>query len=60
MMSISLHDRIAGKPARVRMLERFLKYALKKRGVVFMRKDQIAEIALSSKATPRFENLYAL
>ena len=59
MMSISLHDRIAGKPARVRMLERFLKYALKKRGVVFMRKDQIAEIALSSVDTPRFESLYA-
>ena len=60
MMSISLHDRIAGKPARVLMLERFLKYALKQRGVVFMRKDQIAEIALSSKATPRFDSLYAL
>ena len=58
MMSISLHDRIAGRPARVRSLRRFIEYAQKKKGVVFMRKDEIAEIALASPLTPRFESLY--
>jgi peptidoglycan/xylan/chitin deacetylase (PgdA/CDA1 family) len=58
-MSISLHDRIAGRPARVRSLQRFLQYAQKKKGVAFLRKDQIAEIALASKDTPRFPTLYA-
>jgi peptidoglycan/xylan/chitin deacetylase (PgdA/CDA1 family) len=58
MMSVSLHDRIAGRPARVRMLDRFIRHALKKEGVVFMRKDAIADFALSSPATPHFENLY--
>ena len=57
-MSISLHDRIAGRPARVRALRRFIEYAQKKKGVVFMRKDEIAEIALTSPLTPRFESLY--
>ncbi len=58
MMSISLHDRIAGRPARVRSLKRFIEYALKKKGVVFMRKDEIAAIAIASPLTPRFESLY--
>ncbi len=58
MMSISLHDRIAGRPARVRSLKRFMEYAQKKKGVVFMRKDEIASIASTSPLTPRFENLY--
>ncbi len=58
MMSISLHDRIAGRPARVRSLRRFIEYAQKKKGVVFMRKGEIAEIALASALTPRFESLY--
>jgi peptidoglycan/xylan/chitin deacetylase (PgdA/CDA1 family) len=57
-MSISLHDRIAGRPARVRALRRFIEYAQKKKGVVFMRKNEIAEIALTSPLTPRFESLY--
>ncbi len=58
MMSISLHDRIAGRPARARSLKRFIEYAQKHKGVVFMRKDEIAEIAATSPQTPRFENLY--
>lgn len=58
MMSISLHDRIAGRPARVRSLARFLEHALKQPGVAFLRKDEIARIALESPDTPRFENLY--
>lgn len=57
-MSISLHDRIAGRPARVRSLKRFIEYAQKNKGVVFMRKDEIAEIALASPLTPQFESLY--
>jgi peptidoglycan/xylan/chitin deacetylase (PgdA/CDA1 family) len=58
MMSISLHDRIAGRPSRVKSLKRFIEYAQKKKGVVFMRKDEIAEIVASSTLTPRFDNLY--
>lgn len=58
MMSISLHDRIAGRPARVRSLARFLEHALRQPGVAFLRKDRIAEIALEDTQTPRFESLY--
>ena len=58
MMSISLHDRIAGRPARVKSLRRFLEYAQKQKGVAFMRKDGIAKIALGSPITPRFVGLY--
>jgi peptidoglycan/xylan/chitin deacetylase (PgdA/CDA1 family) len=53
MMSISLHDRIAGRPNKVRSLARFLDYALKHPGVVCLRKDEIARIALESEETPR-------
>jgi peptidoglycan/xylan/chitin deacetylase (PgdA/CDA1 family) len=53
MMSISLHDRVAGRPNKVRSLARFLDYALKQPGVVFLRKDEIARIALASDETPR-------
>ena len=58
MMSISLHDRIAGRPARVKSLRRFLEYAQKQKGVAFMRKDEIAKIALHSPITPRFQGLH--
>ncbi|NWA04633.1 polysaccharide deacetylase family protein [Pseudomonas gingeri] len=58
MMSISTHDRIAGRPARVRSLGRFLEYALKQPGVVFMRKDEIARFAASSPDTVRDINEY--
>ena len=42
MMSISAHDRLAGTPARVKALDRFITYAKQHDGVVFMRKDEIA------------------
>ncbi|QRN93540.1 polysaccharide deacetylase family protein [Archangium violaceum] len=53
MMSISTHDRIAGRPSRVKMLEEFITYAQKHPGVVFMRKDEIARFALESPLTLR-------
>jgi peptidoglycan/xylan/chitin deacetylase (PgdA/CDA1 family) len=53
MMSVSAHDRIAGRPARTRAMEEFIIYAQKQPGVVFLRKDQIARFALESSATPR-------
>jgi peptidoglycan/xylan/chitin deacetylase (PgdA/CDA1 family) len=52
MMSISTHDRIAGTPARVKVIGEFLAYARRHRGVVFARKDQIAEWALTMKDVP--------
>lgn len=52
MMSISTHDRIAGTPARVKVLGEFLQYALQHPGVVFMRKDKIAELAHSLPDVP--------
>jgi peptidoglycan/xylan/chitin deacetylase (PgdA/CDA1 family) len=53
MMSVSAHDRIAGRPSRTKILEEFIAYAQKHPGVVFMRKDQIARFALSSPQTIR-------
>ena len=52
MMSISTHDRISGIPGRVKLLEEFIKYAQKQKGVVFMRKDEIAKWALSASDVP--------
>lgn len=53
MMSVSAHDRIAGRPSRTQALEEFIVYAQKHPGVVFVRKDEIARFALESPATPR-------
>lgn len=53
MMSISTHDRIMGRPSRVKVLEEFITYAQKQPGVVFMRKDEIARVALESPLTVR-------
>jgi peptidoglycan/xylan/chitin deacetylase (PgdA/CDA1 family) len=53
MMSVSAHDRIAGRPSRTKTLEEFIVYAQKNPGVVFMRKDEIARFALSSPQTIR-------
>jgi peptidoglycan/xylan/chitin deacetylase (PgdA/CDA1 family) len=50
MMVISLHDRISGHAARVRVLDRFLAYAQSKPGVWFARKDEIAHWALNHRA----------
>jgi len=52
MMSVSLHDRIGGTPAMVNGIEEFLKYAQGHKGVVFMRKDEIARLVLSDPDTP--------
>lgn len=53
MMSISAHDRISGSPQMVRVWDEFLEYAKSKRGVSFMRKDEIAKFVTSSSLTLR-------
>jgi peptidoglycan/xylan/chitin deacetylase (PgdA/CDA1 family) len=53
MMSVSAHDRIAGRPSRAKVLEEFIVYAQSHRGVAFMRKDAIARFALESPLTVR-------
>lgn len=52
MMSISTHDRIGGAPSVVRVLDEFIQYAKKHEGVVFMRKDEIANLIKDDKNTP--------
>lgn len=52
-MSISMHDRIGGTPAVVHAVEQFIQYAKQHEGVVFMRKDKIAEMILNDPNTPR-------
>jgi len=52
MMSISTHNRISAIPGRVKLLEEFIKYAQKQKGVAFMRKDEIAKWALSASNVP--------
>ena len=53
MMSVSAHDRIAGRPSRAKVLEQFIVYAQSHPGVAFMRKDEIARFALESPLTVR-------
>ncbi len=53
MMSVSAHDRIAGRPSRAKVLEEFIVYAQSHPGVAFMRKDAIARFALESPLTVR-------
>jgi peptidoglycan/xylan/chitin deacetylase (PgdA/CDA1 family) len=53
MMSVSAHDRIAGRPSRAKVLEEFIVYAQSNPGVIFMRKDEIARFALRSPQTIR-------
>jgi len=52
MMSISLHDRIGGGPAVVHVVDEFIQYAKKHNGVVFMRKDDIANMIKDDPNTP--------
>ncbi|MET1114599.1 MAG: polysaccharide deacetylase family protein [Comamonas sp.] len=52
MMSISMHDRIAGTPGRVKRIGEFLAYAKQHPGVAFARKDEIAQWALSMPQVP--------
>lgn len=56
MMSISTHDRVQGRPFRVKSLDRFLAYALKQPGVVCLRKDQIADFAYAAPDIVRDAN----
>ena len=42
MLSVGLHLRIIGRPARIGGLERFLAHAASKPGVWFARRDEIA------------------
>jgi peptidoglycan/xylan/chitin deacetylase (PgdA/CDA1 family) len=53
MMSVSAHDRISGTPQMVRAWDEFLRYAKGRRGVAFLRKDEIARYALRSPLTLR-------
>src|SRR6266853_507203 len=53
MMSVSAHDRIAGRPSRAKVLEQFIVYVQSHSGVAFMRKDEIARFALESALTVR-------
>lgn len=53
MMSVSAHDRIAGRPSRAKVLEEFITYAQSKPGIVFMRKDEIARFAYSEPSIIR-------
>lgn len=55
MMSITIHDRITGRPGRAKVLEEFIIYAQRRPGVVFMRKDEIARFALATSVTPQEE-----
>lgn len=53
MMTVTNHDRVAGRPSRAAVIEEFIKYAQSHPGTVFMRKDQIAKFALASPLTPK-------
>jgi hypothetical protein len=53
MMSVSAHDRIAGRPSRARILEQFMVYAQSHPGVAFMRKDEIARFTLENPMSLR-------
>ena len=60
MMSISLHDRISGHPSRVRVLDRFLGWAVRHRDVWFARRDEIADWALTTpEITPHVKRAAA-
>lgn len=52
MMSISLHDRIGGTPAVVKVMDEFLKYAKAHKGTVFMTKADIANMVKNDPNTP--------
>ena len=53
MISVSAHDRVAGRASRMRVIEDFIIYAQRQPGVVFLRKDEIAKFALASPFTIR-------
>ncbi|OHX66122.1 polysaccharide deacetylase family protein [Flammeovirga pacifica] len=51
MMSFSLHDRIGGSPAMVKIMGEFFEYVQSHEGVVFMRKDEIANMIKNDPST---------
>lgn len=51
MMSVSLHDRIGGSPAMVKVVDEFIQYAKRHKGIVFMRKDDIAKLVVDDPDT---------
>lgn len=53
MMSVSAHDRIAGRSSRTAALEEFITYAQSHPGVVLMRKTRLLRFALESPLTIR-------
>jgi hypothetical protein len=53
MISVSAHDRVAGRPSRMSVIEDFIIYAQRHAGVIFLRKDEIAKFALNSPMTIR-------
>jgi peptidoglycan/xylan/chitin deacetylase (PgdA/CDA1 family) len=53
MISVSSHDRVAGRASRTQVMEEFITYAQRHPGVVFLRKDEIAKFALSNPTTIR-------
>lgn len=57
MLSISVHDRITGRPRHAKVLEEFIIYSQRRPGVVYMRQDDIARFAASSSSTPREEEV---
>lgn len=60
LLVMSCHDRIAGRPNRVRVIERFIQYIKKHEGVWFGRKDEIADWALQTpEITPQVQRLPA-
>jgi hypothetical protein len=51
MISVSSHDRVAGRASRTAVMKEFIGYAQRQPGVVFMRKNDIAKCAISSALT---------
>jgi peptidoglycan/xylan/chitin deacetylase (PgdA/CDA1 family) len=62
MMSVPLHDFVAGRPAVMKSAEAFLAWAARHPGVWFARRDEIAEWALGPgrEITPRDEPVMPL
>jgi peptidoglycan/xylan/chitin deacetylase (PgdA/CDA1 family) len=46
MMPLPCHDRTLGRPGRMKVFEEFLDYALGHEGVVFMKREDIADVVL--------------
>jgi peptidoglycan/xylan/chitin deacetylase (PgdA/CDA1 family) len=53
MMSVPLHDFLAGRPGISKSVEEFIAWAKRHPGVWFAKREEIAEIALADPLTPR-------